>query len=333
MKKRITLLLLSALLLSTATACNQTPENNEESFVESSAEESSVEESTEDSENPASDFEYEENADGGITIKRYRGEDKTVVVPKEIDGKPVTELSMAFSLNQNIISVDLPDSIIKIGGGAFMSCSSLKSVVLPKNLTEIANGAFEGCSSLSEIEFPTSLTRIGTRAFADCTALKNITLPANTSCGAEAFCNSGLEVLQLEDGIEYIAASAFAGTKIKEIVLPSSIKIIHMGAFGNCSALESVTLNEGLTTIEGLAFAACKNLTEIVIPESVTEMTEYVFKGSNALQRVKFEGDAPQNYRFEDDNGFKKIPYTIYYHQDAEGFSSPEWCGYHTEIW
>ena len=38
-----------------------------------------------DKENPASDFEYEENKNGGITINFYIGADTSVVIPSVID--------------------------------------------------------------------------------------------------------------------------------------------------------------------------------------------------------------------------------------------------------
>ena len=40
--------------------------------------------------NPASDFEYAVNKDGGITITKYIGTDTDVVIPEKIEGKNVT---------------------------------------------------------------------------------------------------------------------------------------------------------------------------------------------------------------------------------------------------
>ena len=103
-----------------------------------------------------------------------------------------------------------------------------------------------------------------------------------------------------------------------------------MNAFGSCSDLESITLNEGLITIDTYAFAGT-NISEIVIPESVTELTDAAFQGCDNLQKVIFEGNAPA---VDYITGIQDMPsYTIYYHSDAEGFTSPEWNGYQTDIY
>ena len=45
---------------------------------------------------------------------------------------------------------------------------------------------------------------------------------------------------------------------------------------------------------------------------------------------IKFEGNAPNDYV----SGLQDMPeYTVYYHEGAEGFTSPDWSGYLTKIW
>lgn len=277
---------------------------------------------------PVADFEYEIN-EGKCIVKSYIGTDTDVVIPKIIDETPVTELSaMCFSMNRNIVSVYIPDSVTVIGGGAFAFCSHLITVRIPSELEIIGGGAFEGCG-ITDITLPNSLTKIGMRAFADCLNLKDIIIRKNTSYGEEAFCGSGLESIYIEEGVETISPSMFARTHIYEIVFPKSLRVIEMNAFGSCKNLESVTLNEGLTVIDTYAFAKTK-ITEIIIPQSVTELTDAVFMGCPNIQGVKFEGNAPNNYV----SGLRDLPtYTIYYHNGATGFAPNEWSGYPTKLW
>lgn len=108
---------------------------------------------------------------------------------------------------------------------------------------------------------------------------------------------------------------------------------ISSGAFGSCSNLESVTLNEGLVSIGDYSLGGKSKLTEIVIPASVTDINEMAFDYCNTLQAVKFEGNAPENYQTEYLKWLKDVNYTVYYHKNAIGFTFPEWCGYPTEIW
>jgi hypothetical protein len=55
------------------------------------------------------------------------------------------------------------------------------------------------------------------------------------------------------------------------------------------------------------------------------------------LEKIKFEGNAPATFEYSDSIMGVWEPYyvyfTVYYHEGAEGFTSPEWYGYSTEIW
>jgi hypothetical protein len=70
----------------------------------------------------------------------------------------------------------------------------------------------------------------------------------------------------------------------------------------------------------------------------VKDIKEMAFSSCTALEKVMFEGDAPASYiEISAITGERDEPwyvsYTVYYHKDAQGFTSPEWNGYPTEIW
>lgn len=287
-------------------------------------------------ESPISDFRYEEHEDGGIIIQKYLGNDKEVVIPKTIDGKNVTCIGpFAFKNNKTVEHVEMPDTVKVIRETAFQNATSLKKVVLSNQLEEILKSAFEGCTSLSDVELPNTLRKLWYRAFAECTSLKSINIPKSlTEWDAETFVYCEIEEIVLEEGLELIAATAFAYTKIKEITLPSSIKTIEWGAFGACYNLERVTLNEGLLCMGDELFTGSK-IAEIVIPASVIDVSEMTFSGCSSLDKVKFEGNAPECFikEYPLPTEPENVHYTIYYHDNAIGFASPEWNGYPTAIW
>ena len=331
MKKTIIYLLAATIMMSTLTAC-------EGSEKEPGKESETKEEAATEKENPITDFEYEDNEDGGISITNYVGTSTEVVIPSEINGKDVTEIGgYAFSNNKSITYVSVPDTVLSIFIYAFENCSSLKKVRLSQNLETIYGRAFYNCTNLSEIIFPDSLTSIAPEAFTNCSSLKHINIPANITGGYEAFANSGVETIEFENGVETILTRFFVNTKIKEIILPDSVKTIELGAFDSCKELVSVKLNEGLISVDIAAFSNCTGLTEIEIPSTVTEIDETAFVYSNNLKKVKFNGNAPKVYIIEDyrntmsQSAFPE--YTICYHESAQGFTSPEWNGYKTEIW
>lgn len=75
--------------------------------------------------NPASDFEYTTD-NNEITITQYIGTDKTVVIPSEIDGKPVTGIGPCpFPRHSSLTSIVIPDSVRSIEWHAFKDCPKL----------------------------------------------------------------------------------------------------------------------------------------------------------------------------------------------------------------
>lgn len=284
------------------------------------------------------DFEYTENDENGITVTKYVGKARNVVIPEEIENKAVTQIgSRVFQYNCIIVSAEIPESVTSIGAAAFSDCLSLSSVSLPQKLALLDDCAFENCAKLSSVKLPTTLTAIGDSVFKNCASLKRINIPKSiTNWGAETFLNSGIEAVDFEDGIQEVGYRAFAYTDITTVALPKSVRKIGGEAFCGCRNLASVTLNEGLTAIKEGAFALKSKLSEIVIPASVTELNELTFTRCDNLQAVRFEGDAPENYQCRGPGYYyniDEVSYTVYYHEEATGFTSPKWHGYPTEIW
>lgn len=291
------------------------------------------------------DFEYTVNADGTVTVVSYEGDGTAVVVPEKIAGKTVTVIGeKAFAYEDSITSVKLPDTVTEIGFGAFAQCWAVTSVNLPENLQTVGDYAFSSCHDLAEINLPASLRKIGKEAFSNCQEVKYLRIPATvTEIGEYAFSGLGYTnngwskgefELVLEEGIEVIG-NWFYGTSMESVVLPSTIKRIEAGAFTGCDYLSSITLNEGLVFIDDLAFDENYALTEIVIPATVTRVTNMSFRYCTKLKAIKFEGNAPEVFLAEnpDEPLPLKMDFTIYYHEGATGFTTPEWNGYDTEIW
>ncbi len=208
---------------------------------------------------PISDFKYRNNYYGGKTITEYVGSAKNVVVPSVIDGKPVTEiLGAAFSYNENIESVYLPDTVYAIKSSSFKLCSNLKSVRLPSGVSSIGIEAFYYCTSLTEIAFPNSVTEIDSKAFKGCASLKDFKLPDSlTSLGQEAFaeCHS-LEYIEIPKNITDWGSFAFKNCGLTELVVDKDLKKLGACAFYNCYKLEHVTISES-TEIGQNCFAEC----------------------------------------------------------------------------
>ena len=60
-----------------------------------------------------------------------------------------------------LLSVKLPDTLKRIGAGAFYGCNNLTEITLPEGLEVIEDSAFSGCEALKELIIPNTVTGIG----------------------------------------------------------------------------------------------------------------------------------------------------------------------------
>ena len=89
-----------------------------------------------------------ENQDS-VTV--YASKDvKSVVIPKEFNGKPVTVINgWALAGSVKLESVVIPDTITKINSNAFGGCMSLESIIVPKSVSEMGVAVFAGCEKIN----------------------------------------------------------------------------------------------------------------------------------------------------------------------------------------
>ena len=222
-----------------------------------------------------------------------------------------------FCTCDNIISVDIPDSVESIGDYAFRSyngaslttvnisesakvtsigayafhlCNALTSITIPDSVESIGDYAFRYCSSLTSITIPDAVTRIGDYAFAKCSDLTSVSISESaklTYIGIHAFdeCTS-LASITIPDSVDSIGYYAFAYCPLESITIPALVSCIDDCTFGYCSALTSVTIPNSVTLIDQSAFFGCSALTSVTIPNSVEKIHNTAFANCSALTSV-----------------------------------------------
>ena len=171
----------------------------------------------------------------------------------------------------------IPDSIIKIGVGAFSGCSGLVSVIIPDSVVKIGDDAFGCCSGLTSINIPYSVIKIGENAFFSCSGLTSVVIPNSVvEIGWWAFCGcSGLTSITIPDSVVQIGNFAFGDcTGLTSIAIPDSVVEIGLWAFCGCSGLTSIAIPDSVLQIGKTAFDGCTGLSSITIANSVIETSD-----------------------------------------------------------
>lgn len=248
----------------------------------------------------------------GLTITGCAEDVETLVIPEQIEGKPVTAIeSRAFVNHTKLKSVELPDGLFDLGDRAFTGCTALERVELPEGLTGIKHNTFNGCSSLESIVIPDSVRTIGTGAFRNCTNLAEITFPKQLDMiNSSAFTDTAWLDSQ-PDG--YVCISNvlcwYKGTMPEntELTLDPSVTVIADGALSEQRNLTAVTFHDRITAIgygafreTGITradippvdrlrsdtFSGCNNLKSVTIPGTVKSIDTNAFAGCTGLETV-----------------------------------------------
>lgn len=249
----------------------------------------------------------------------------SIRLSKNLTKIPITMFSECNALEQVII----PEGVKSIGRSAFYNCYSMKYLVVPasvhtidsdsvfynckelKTAGSIGSGcnyefgwsekfpdyAFAGCKELESIEFPLELQSIGMDTFNGCSGLKTLILPENvTTIGQSAFegCTN-ISYIKMPVGITQIGRSAFLNcTSLITAGTYGSDSNYEFGwtdkipenAFSGCTKLTDIILPESITDIGDWAFYECKSLKEIDIPDYVTSIGDSVFGLCSSLTEI-----------------------------------------------
>lgn len=189
-----------------------------------------------------------------------------------------------------------------LANGAFSGCEELTEVRLPEGLQAIPKDAFSGCKALTRVSVPESVSSLGYSAFYGCEALETLELPQvelvyagygeyddNVSRGF--FHGSGIYLNESNwaDGVLYVgdilvcAKPSLSGAySVRE-----GTRIIARRAFSGCTALTQLTIPDSVTQIGAGAFEKCSGLQQIRLPSGITELEEHLFSNCERLASLK----------------------------------------------
>ena len=91
--------------------------------------------------------------DGGYTVTGVKGQPSRLILPEQIEGRPICRIGKkAFLGQKKLVEVTLSASITELEDWAFAHCAALRRIVLPAALRRVGKGVFKDCKALSLAE-------------------------------------------------------------------------------------------------------------------------------------------------------------------------------------
>ena len=218
-------------------------------------------------------------------ITGYVGNEKEVIIPKQIEGVTVTTIEDGcFKRNFYIETVVIPDTVTHMGRGVFFRCKNLKEVSLPY-IEKLPESTFAFCTSLKSITIPDGCAEIDKYAFYKCTSLDTVVRgeldKANTLLWMHSICESAFEGCRNLKNIDlskayFIDEAAFKDCKSLKSVNIYYANDISARAFYKCVSLEKVDIDT--SCIGEKAFYGCKKLKTIRGYNSLDSISKDAFK-------------------------------------------------------
>jgi biotin carboxyl carrier protein len=130
-------------------------------------------------------------------------------------------------------------------------------------VTQIGTAAFRGQTSITAVSIPSTLQTINGQAFYEATSLATVTIGAGSA-------------------LSLIEGTAFLGANLTSISIPAGVTSIGQNAFSYNRNLATVTFETGsvLSSIGDFAFDGDASLAGVTIPNNVTSVGNYAFRGT-----------------------------------------------------
>lgn len=228
----------------------------------------------------------------------------------------------------------VPDGVKIIAQEAITNNPYLKKIVLNKELETIELRGIASCANVTEIVMTDSLKSVNS-AFSKMFMLESLFIPKDCVLLGVNFMQCPKLILSvdtansnytLENGVLFnkdkTTLIRYSETKEdKKYSIPESVTTIGASAFAFNKHLETLTINEGVTTV-GTYFAECNALTTVNLPASLQSLKTMTFTRLPKLSAINYAGTEEEWLYVEKgiDWMISSIEYRISYSDGSTGY-------------
>ncbi len=168
-----------------------------------------------------------------------------------------------------------------VASAAFNECYGLTSVTFPAGVTGLCDSAFLSCDGLSAVRLPDGLISIGDYAFSNCTGLIDVSIPDSvTYLGYGAFEDSGIyNAFNFDGNVFYIDNALIRASEnlSGEYAIKEGTTAIAEAAFANARELTDVVVPNSIKVIARRTFDECVSLRKVVLSDGLKEIGDRAF--------------------------------------------------------
>lgn len=173
---------------------------------------------------------YRDIGNGEAEIVRYIGEEREIVIPRELGGLTVTSIGNESFKEKDLINVNFPDTIKKIGHSAFRK-NRIEEIRLPNYVEEMGTEIM-GDGNTKKVVIPRTVTKIDDNVFYH-GVLEEVVFEGRVDLiGRGAFQGNNIKRVELPEGVGKIDLFAFRGNNIEEVKILGDVGVVGLQSFG-----------------------------------------------------------------------------------------------------
>ena len=208
----------------------------------------------------------------------------------------------------------------------FYNCKSIETVEIGNSVSKIGEYAFDGCSDLKYISVGKNVNNIDESSFYSCTSIETVIWNSKNhkdfeSTSPFSYASESITSFIIGEGVEHLPSYLCNEMEtLEEIIIPSSVKSIGNGVFSKCNSLKKVnflgtvdvwakfdftSVNSNPTYFTTDLYINGELLTNLEITSS-DYINKYAFNNLKSLKSIKIS-DAVSVLDIETFNGCNNI--------------------------